>query len=271
VEPVYVQGDAVRLAQVFSNLLSNSVKYTQRGGKISLTARREDGSVVVSVKDNGVGIPPDRIDNVFDMFSQVDTSPDHTQGGLGIGLTIVKQLVAMHGGTVAVRSAGLRLGSEFTVSLPLDRAAPQESTPVAAAATKPLDGRHILVVDDNKDSALSLSMLLELEGHQTFVVHDGLEAIDAAERHRPDLVLLDIGLPRMNGHEVCRRLRERPWGRDLIVVALTGWGQSEDRRKSQDAGFDGHLVKPVRYETLAELLGSLKPPERSSAAADSPA
>jgi CheY-like chemotaxis protein len=253
---------------VFSNLLSNSVKYTERGGKISLTARRQDDSVVVNVKDNGVGIPPDRIDNVFDMFSQVDPSPEHTQGGLGIGLTIVKQLVAMHGGTVAVRSAGLGFGSEFVVSLPLDRGAQQESTAVAAAT--PIKGRRILVVDDNKDSALSLCMLLELEGHQTFAVHDGVAAIDAAERHRPDVVLLDIGLPRMSGHEVCRRLREHSWGRELIVVALTGWGQSEDRRKSQDAGFDGHLVKPVRYEILAELLGSLRPPERSSAAAGSP-
>jgi CheY-like chemotaxis protein len=265
-----VHGDAVRLAQVFSNLLSNSAKYTERGGRISLTARRQQDNVVVSVKDNGVGIPPERIGTVFDMFSQVDPAIEQTQGGLGIGLTIVKQLVAMHGGTVTAHSDGLGLGSEFVVSLPLDEGATQEGTAVAPGGTKPLERRRILVVDDNKDSALSLCMLLELEGHETFAVHDGIEAIDAAELHRPDVVLLDIGLPRMSGHEVCRRLRERPWGRELVLVALTGWGQSEDRRKSQDAGFDGHLVKPVRYETLAELLGSLRPPERSGAAADSP-
>jgi PAS domain S-box-containing protein len=269
-EPAYVHGDAVRLAQVFSNLLSNSAKYTERGGRISLTARRQEGNVVVSVKDNGVGIPPERIGTVFDMFSQVDPAIEQTQGGLGIGLTIVKQLVAMHDGTVTAHSDGPGRGSEFVVSLPLDHGTTQESTAVSPGDTKPLARRRILVVDDNKDSALSLCMLLELEGHETFAVHDGIEAIDATERHRPDVVLLDIGLPRMSGHEVCRRLRERPWGRELVVVALTGWGQTEDRRKSQDAGFDGHLVKPVRYETLAELLGSLRPAERSGAAADSP-
>ncbi len=269
-EPVYVHGDAVRLAQVFSNLLSNSAKYTQRGGKISLTARREAGSVVISVKDNGVGIPPDRIHNVFDMFSQVDTAIEQTHGGLGIGLTIVKQLVAMHGGTVTAKSAGVSQGSEFIVSLPVDRGATEPATVPPAVEPNPVNGRRILVVDDNKDSALSLCMLLELEGHEAFAVHDGVDAIDAAERHRPDVVLLDIGLPRMSGHEVCRRLRESAWGKEMLLIALTGWGQSEDRRKSQDAGFDGHLVKPVRYETLAELLGSSRPPERGSAAADSP-
>jgi PAS domain S-box-containing protein len=264
-QPSYVQADAVRLAQVFGNLLSNSCKYTPEGGTISLTARREADDVIVSVKDNGVGIPPDRLGGVFEMFAQVDTSLEHAQGGLGIGLTLVKQLVAMHGGTVEAHSAGLGHGSEFIVRLPLDEGATEAATAPQVAIGNP-KRRRILVVDDNKDSATSLSMLLQLEGHDTLAVHDGIEAIEAAERHRPDVVLLDIGLPRMNGHEVCRRLRERPWGKELVVIALTGWGQSEDRQKSQAAGFDGHLVKPVRYETLAELLSSLGPaaPVKSS-------
>jgi PAS domain S-box-containing protein len=256
-EPCYLHADAARLSQVFSNLLSNSCKYTEPGGKISLTARRQDGNVVVSVRDNGIGIPPERIGSVFDMFSQVDSSLDRAQGGLGIGLALVKRLVAMHGGTVEAHSAGLGQGSEFVVCLPLDDRATQTATAATAGDAGIVKRRRVLVVDDNADSAVSLSMLLELEGHHAVAVHDGFAAIDAAEKHRPDIVLLDIGLPRMSGHEVCRRLRDRPWGKDLVVIALTGWGQGDDRRKSQEAGFDGHLVKPVRYETLAELLSSL--------------
>jgi PAS domain S-box-containing protein len=260
-EPLYLDGDAARLAQVFSNLLGNSCKYTHQGGQISLTAQRRGDNVVISVKDNGVGIPPDRIGNVFDMFSPADPSLEHEQDRLGIGLTLVKQLVAMHGGTVEAKSAGRGQGSEFVVCLPLDlRTAPTEGAAPAAGNGKS-PSRRVLVVDDNTDSAISLSMLLELEGHQTVAVHDGLAAIDAAEKHRPEVVLLDIGLPRMSGHEVCRRLRDKPWGKNLVVIAMTGWGQSEDRRKSQDAGFDGHLVKPVSYETLAELLSSPTPAE----------
>ena len=266
-EPCYLQADATRLAQVFSNLLSNSCKYTQQGGKISLTARREADNVVLSVNDNGVGIPADRIGSVFDMFSQLDTSLDYAQGGLGIGLSLVKRLVAMHGGTVEAHSEGIGKGSEFIVTLPLEHGATQTAT-ARSAATGSVERRRILVVDDNPDSAVSLSTLLELEGHHAVAVHDGFAAIDAAEKHRPDIVLLDIGLPRMSGHEVCRRLRDRPWGKELVVIALTGWGQSEDRRKSQEAGFDGHLVKPVLYETLAELLSSLPAAERRNS--DSP-
>jgi CheY-like chemotaxis protein len=256
-EPSYLRADAARLAQVLSNLLSNSCKYTDQGGKISLAARHQGDEVVVSVKDNGVGIPPDRIGGVFDMFSQAGTAFEHTQGGLGIGLTLVKQLVTMHGGSVEAYSAGVGEGSEFIVRLPLDRDVAQKATAMSRAEAGSAKCRRVLVVDDNADSAVSLSTLLELEGHEAIAVHDGFAAIDAAEKHRPDIVLLDIGLPRMSGHEVCRRLRDRPWGKDLVVIALTGWGQSDDRRKSQEAGFDGHLVKPVRYETLAELLSSL--------------
>jgi CheY-like chemotaxis protein len=256
----------VRLAQVFGNLLSNSCKYTRAGGHISLTARREGDNVTVSVKDDGVGIPPERLSGVFDMFAQVDTSIEHAQGGLGIGLTIVKQLVALHGGTVEARSAGLGRGSEFVVCLPLDHGASQAAAAEPPIATDAPRAKRVLVVDDNHDTATSLAVLLELEGHHAVTAHDGVAAIAAAEQHRPDIVLLDIGLPRMTGHEVCRRLRERPWSNGLVVIALTGWGQNEDRRKSQEAGFDGHLVKPVRYETLTELLRSITSDNRSPAA-----
>jgi PAS domain S-box-containing protein len=269
-EPSYLRADAARLAQVFSNLLGNSCKYTDVGGKISLTARHQDDEVIVSVKDNGVGIPPDRISGVFDMFAQVGTSLEHAQGGLGIGLTLVKQLVTMHGGTVEAHSGGLGEGSEFVVRLPLERGVTHTAAATSRAETGSVQRRRVLVVDDNADAAISLSTLLELEGHHAITVHDGFAAIDAAEKHRPDVVLLDIGLPRLSGHEVCRRLRNRPWGKELVVIALTGWGQTEDRRKSQEAGFDGHLVKPVRYETLAELLGSLPPAEHDPASKSPP-
>jgi CheY-like chemotaxis protein len=188
------------------------------------------------------------------MFTQLDSSLSHAQGGLGIGLTLVRRLVEMHGGTVEARSEGAGKGSEFVVRLPLDRSEGQAAAPPSPSDSGTAEKRRVLVVDDNVDAALSLSMLLKLDGHEAVAAHDGIAAIEAAEAHRPDVILLDIGLPRMNGHEVCRRLRELPWGKDLVVIAITGWGQGDDRRKSQDAGFDGHLVKPVRYETLAELL-----------------
>lgn len=256
-QPCHLQADAARLAQVFSNLLSNSCKYTDIGGKISITAQCENDTVVVSVKDTGVGIPRDKLAGVFDMFTQVDSSLAHAQGGLGIGLTLVQRLVVMHGGTVEAHSEGVGKGSEFVVRLPVDRSVAQPAAVTPPAANGMIEKRRVLVVDDNADSALSLSMLLNLDGHEAVSVHDGVAAIEAAEAHRPDVVLLDIGLPRLNGHEVCRRLRDLPWGKNLVVIALTGWGQGEDLRKSHEAGFDGHLVKPVRYETLAKLLSSL--------------
>jgi CheY-like chemotaxis protein len=195
------------------------------------------------------------------MFVQLDTSLAHAQGGLGIGLTLVQRLVAMHGGNVEARSAGVGHGSEFVVRLPIDAGGASAEAPSAADSNRAF---RILVVDDNPDAAVSLSTLLELEGHEPITVHDGTAALEAAEKHRPDVVLLDIGLPHMNGHEVCRRLRALPIGKNLVVVALTGWGQEEDRRKSKDAGFDAHLVKPVHYATLASLLRSLSAADRRS-------
>jgi CheY-like chemotaxis protein len=222
-----------------------------------VNAEQRDGEIEVTVKDNGAGIPSDKLSSIFDMFTQVDRAPERSQGGLGIGLTLVKRLVEMHGGSVEAFSSGAGQGSEFVVRLPILSGVRDMSTsePVAAQCLTPT--RRILIVDDNRDSADSLAMLLEITGNKTFTAHDGVEAIEAAERHRPEVMLLDIGLPKLNGLEVCRRVREQPWGKDIVVIALTGWGQEEDRRKSQEAGFDGHLVKPVDYDKLLDLLNSL--------------
>jgi CheY-like chemotaxis protein len=271
-EPVYLDADPVRLAQVFGNLLNNSCKYTKPGGTIRLTAEPLDGNVVVKIKDTGAGIPRDKLKRIFDMFTQVDRTSERSQGGLGIGLTLVKRLVEMHGGSVEARSEGEGKGSEFEVRLPIMSenaeamtGAPIATSPVSgsAAATSRISARRatqprsILIVDDNRDSAESLALLLEFDGNQTHMAHDGFEALEAIERHRPEVLLLDIGLPKLNGHDVCRHVREQSWGKDIIVIALTGWGQEEDRRKSRQAGFNGHLVKPVDYDELLELLGSL--------------
>jgi PAS domain S-box-containing protein len=257
-EPVWLHADAARLAQVFGNLLNNSCKYTPAGGRIAIAAERDGDAVVVSVRDNGSGIPAGKIDSIFDMFTQLDRSLERAQGGLGIGLTLVRRLVEMHGGTITAESAGEGQGSTFTVRLPVVVHAPDAAEPGLAPADALAPGRRILIVDDNKDSAESLAMLLEITGHRTFVVHDGVAAIAAAEAHRPEVMLLDIGMPRLNGYEVCRRVRQQPWGEEIKIIALTGWGQDEDRRKSQEAGFDGHLVKPVDYNALLELLGSIR-------------
>jgi len=256
-EPVYLNADGARLAQVFGNLLNNSCKYTRSNGTITLSAKRTDDEVLVSVKDNGAGIPPDKIDSIFDMFMQVDRSSEQSQGGLGIGLTLVKRLVVMHGGSIEARSEGEGCGSEFIVRLPIISNT-AVTAPVRDSASESAIERRVLIVDDNRDSAESLAMLLEITGNKTFQAHDGVEALDAIEKHRPEVVLLDIGLPKLDGHEVCRRVREQPWGRDIIIIALTGWGQDDDRRKSEEAGFNGHLVKPVDYDNLLSLLAETK-------------
>jgi PAS domain S-box-containing protein len=255
-QPIHLDGDAARLAQVFANLLNNSAKYTSPGGKIEVKTERRGQEAVVTVKDNGAGIPRDRLDSIFEMFNQVQGSLERSQGGLGIGLTLVRRLVQMHGGSVQADSAGEGKGAEFVVRLPIHDARPAAS-PEPTPAREPSAARRILVVDDNHDSAESLAMLLGITGNETFTANDGAVALDAAARHRPDVVLLDIGLPTLNGYEVCRRIREEPWGREMCLIALTGWGQEEDRRKSREAGFEGHLVKPVNYPALRALLVSL--------------
>lgn len=253
-EAIYLNADSARLAQVFGNLLNNSCKYTRPNGAISLSANRNgNDEVTVSVKDNGAGIPSDKIDSIFDMFMQVDRNSDQSQSGLGIGLTLVKRLVEMHGGSIEVSSAGEGQGSEFVVHLPVSNKPAEASAPVSAVAPASSQ-RRILIVDDNRDSADSLAMLFEITGNQTYLAHDGIEAIESIEKYRPEVVLLDIGLPKLDGHEVCRRVREQPWGKDIRIIALTGWGQEDDRRKSEEAGFNGHLVKPVDYDQLLALL-----------------
>ena len=256
-EPIYLDGDAVRLAQVFGNLLNNSAKYTSPGGTIEVRAEREGEDAVVTVKDDGAGLPPDKLDSIFEMFTQVEGSLERSQGGLGIGLTLVRRLVHMHGGSIHAKSEGEGKGSEFVVRLPILEVRPTaQPQPPATPGTQQPPSRRILIVDDNEDSANSLATLLKVTGHETFTAYEGTAALAAAEKHHPDLILLDIGLPNLNGYEVCRRIREQPWGKDITLIALTGWGQEEDRRRSQEAGFDGHLVKPVNYAALMSLLGA---------------
>ena len=246
----------MRLAQVFGNLLNNSCRYTEPGGRIWLTAEREGNDAVVKVKDTGIGIPPDKLRTVFEMFSQIDRPLERSRGGLGIGLTLVKRLVEVHGGSVEVISEGEGRGSEFVVRLPVALETSQAKSIAPTTARAPTAVRRILVVDDNRDTAESLAELLNIADMETQTAHDGLEAVASAEAFRPNVVLLDIGLPKLNGYDVCRRIREQPWGKKMVLVALTGWGQEEDRRQSKDAGFDHHMIKPVDYEALLKVLAT---------------
>jgi CheY-like chemotaxis protein len=204
------------------------------------------------VQDDGIGIASDQLPGIFEMFAQVDTSLERSRDGLGIGLTLVKTLVEMHGGTVEARSDGLGLGSEFVVRLPLAAGAPEARPPAGAPA--PPVSRRVLIVDDNEDGAASLAMLLRADGHAVSVAHDGAGATEAVAAFKPDVILLDIGLPGMNGYETCRAIRARPGGERIVIAALTGWGQDDDHRRSREAGFDAHLVKPVERDALAALL-----------------
>jgi PAS domain S-box-containing protein len=254
-QPIYLDADALRLAQVFSNLLNNAAKYTKAGGHIWLTAVKEGSDAVVSVRDDGIGIPAEMLPRIFGMFTQVDRSLERSQGGLGIGLSLVRRLLDMHDGTIEANSKGSDQGSEFIVRLPLIPQ-PLETPPkIGGMPRTSLTGSRILVVDDNEDSADSLGMLLRLKGNEIRTAHDGLEAVRVAETFHPELVLLDIGLPKLNGYDVARRIRQQPWGGDVILVALTGWGQDEDRRRSKEAGFNFHIVKPVELSELETLLG----------------
>lgn len=252
--PIPVQADPARLAQVFGNLLNNACRYTVPGGRIEVNVSRQVQCVEISVRDNGIGIPPEHLEDIFQMFCQVDRSLERTAGGLGIGLHLVKQLMAMHGGSVQARSEGPGKGSEFLLSLPLAEPAALDPTPLPSGAAVPAAGTHILVVDDNLDSATSLAMLLRLSGHEVEEAYDGTEALRKVAQFLPEVILLDIGLPGMNGYDCCRCIREQPQGRDCLIIALTGWGQVEDRRKSREAGFDAHLVKPLDFQALNRLL-----------------
>jgi PAS domain S-box-containing protein len=256
-DSVTLNADSTRLAQVVGNLLNNASKFTDKGGHIELTVERENKRAMIRVKDSGIGIAAEQVPRVFELFTQVDTSLERSRDGLGIGLTLVKTLVEMHGGTVEAHSEGLGHGSEFVIRLPIsDETGMPLPRPTVSEPVRAL-GRRILIVDDNEDGAESLALLLKLSGHETHTAHDGLEGIEAAERLRPDAVLLDIGLPNLNGYEVCRRIREQAWGKNLMLVAVTGWGQEEDRHKSKEAGFNTHIVKPVDHNALLKLFASL--------------
>ena len=257
-EPVWLDADPTRLAQVVSNLLTNAAKYTPEGGCIELAAVREGGEVIVRVTDTGLGIPPGMLAEVFEMFTQVNRTLDRSQGGLGIGLALVKRLVELHGGTITAASPGLGEGSTFTVRLPLVEADAREteprSTPEATSAQSPMSGRRVLVVDDNVDGAESLAKMLQICGHETRTAHSGPEALDAARPFNPEVVFLDIGLPGMNGYEVAKRLRAEPSLSGAVLVALTGWGSEDNKRQSREAGFDFHLTKPVEVTAIESIL-----------------
>lgn len=249
-----LEADAVRLGQVFSNVLNNAAKYTKPGGHIWLTAGREGSDAIIKVRDDGIGISHEMLPRIFEIFTQVDNSLERSQGGLGIGLTLVRRLIDLHDGTIEAHSAGLGQGSEFIIRLPILQV-PLEQLPGTDELKRArLSGSRILVVDDNQDSADTLGMLLRLMGNEIRTAYDGLEAIQEAESFRPELVLLDIGLPKMNGYDVARHIRQQPWGHEMILVALTGWGQDEDKRSSRDAGFNFHLVKPLEIAALERLL-----------------
>jgi len=259
-KPIHMDGDLVRLAQVISNLLNNAAKYTERGGRIWLTASRKGDEAIIRVRDTGIGIPAEVLPNIFEMFNQADRSAGGP-GGLGIGLTLVKRLVEMHGGTIHAQSEGRGKGSEFVMRVPLtsSRAALPHvrQRTVGKRTTEKCEPIRILVVDDNEDSAESLGMLMKVLGNEVRVAHDGPAAIDLANEFEPRVILLDIGLPTLNGYETAKQIRQQPWGSQAVLIAVTGWGETVDRQRSKKAGFDHHLVKPVDPDVLTNLLASL--------------
>jgi signal transduction histidine kinase/ActR/RegA family two-component response regulator len=254
VEPITIAGDAVRLTQVFANLLTNAAKYTNNGGHIWLTVTRQADRALILVRDNGIGIPEAQLNAVFDMFTQVDRSNRAAQGGLGIGLTLVRSLVALHGGRVEATSAGIGAGSEFRVELPILAVRRPEAEGAGVARSFP--PRRVLVVDDNCDAADTLGVLLAALGATVSIVHSGRAALESLDSFRPDAVLLDIGMPEMDGYEVSRRIRGTSGHGGILLIALTGWGQEHDQRASRAAGIDHHLVKPPDIDRLRELLAA---------------
>ncbi len=253
-DPIVLYADSVRLAQILTNLLSNAARYTERGGEVLVEAKLEDGAAVLRVVDSGVGIPAASLESIFGMFSQASEALALGQGGLGIGLALARQLAELHGGSLTAASDGPGKGSTFTLRLPVDPPATVAPEPRPSACASPVTSRRILVVDDNVDAATTLAELLELDGHETWVAHDGPSAVESARGHLPDVAILDIGLPGFSGLEVARRLRAEPSLAGIFLVALSGWVQPEDLVRSREAGFDHHLAKPVEVETLGRLL-----------------
>jgi CheY-like chemotaxis protein len=253
-EPVYVNADPVRLAQVFSNLVNNAAKFMDAGGQIHLSAEQQGNEAVISIKDRGVGLAAGMLPHIFEIFWQASPALERSHGGLGVGLSLARGIVELHGGRIEARSQGLGHGSEFIVHLPVVND-PAQTLPVRP--DEPLRGgkvRRVLIVDDVKDNADSLAALLKTLGHDVHVVYGGAAAIQVASKLRPDAVLLDIGMPDIDGLEVCTYLRRQPWGQSMLIVALTGWGQESDRARTEEAGFDHHLIKPAELSALTKLL-----------------
>jgi two-component system CheB/CheR fusion protein len=261
---VELDADPLRLGQVLSNLLTNSIKYTPAGGTISLQARMDDKQVVITVSDNGVGMEPAQIERMFDMFTQAQPAANHSHGGLGIGLALVRSIVELHGGRVGASSAGAGQGSEFRVFLPATRTAAQpagaDQAPSAAsppARAEPARHGLILIADDNVDAGWGFARLLEIAGFATLVVNAGKEALIQARREKPDVGIIDIGMPDINGHEVARQIRRTEWGKQMVLIAVTGWGQESDEREALEAGFDAHMTKPVDLRKLRATVDEL--------------
>jgi CheY-like chemotaxis protein len=261
-DALYVNGDPTRLSQVFSNLLNNAANYTEPGGRVTLRATADDTSVTISVTDNGIGIAPEMLATVFRMFAQADESLERVHGGLGVGLTLAQHLVELHGGSITAHSAGVGKGSEFVVRLPRTRAAapPSPTQPHAEGReASSARSRRVLIADDNVDFALSLEAILTASGHDARVAHDGVTAFDIAARFAPEVAFLDIGLPGQNGYDLARSLRQLPQTMNCRLIAVTGWGQDDDRRRSQDAGFELHLVKPVEPQQIIDIVSAPAP------------
>lgn len=260
VETLWLDADITRIAQIISNLLNNAAKYTPPKGEIKLHVHKDGDEVVISVTDNGLGIPKDMLPKVFDLFTQVDQNLERSQGGLGIGLALVKQLVAMHGGSIKAESEGMNKGSTFSVRFPLAKAEDMENVTndTASDDTQEKKMLRVLVVDDNVPSAKTTGWTLELFGHEPTLAHDGLEALKTAADMKPDVILLDIGLPGMSGYDVCRELRKDPAFANTVLIAQTGWGQARDKQEAKEAGFNHHLLKPVNFEELRKLLDAVQ-------------
>jgi signal transduction histidine kinase len=251
--PLFLEADRERLVQVLCNLLTNAAKYTPAGGQVEVAARKVGDSVEISVRDNGIGIPAEKLSEIFELFAQVDRTFDR-QGGLGIGLTLVRQIVELHGGSIEARSEGIGRGSVFTFRLPVTDEAPIVGTPGSDSRPMTAARRRILAADDNRDSAESLAVLLQMDGHEVRLAFDGEAAIALTHEFVPDVALLDIAMPKQNGFDVARHIRRQPWGSQVYLIALTGWGQEEDRARVRAAGFDAHLVKPVEPRVLSRIL-----------------
>ncbi len=254
-EPVFLDGDLIRLAQAVSNLLSNSSKYTERGGRITLAAEGRNGEVTITVNDTGIGIPAAILPSIFEIFTPARRSPEQPTASLGVGLSLVKRLVEMHHGTIEASSAGTGQGSQFVIRLPAVAEAPEVTAGIGGTTPGPAVSLRVLIVDDNLDAADSLALLLQLKGHETRTAHDGVEALRVAEEFHPEVTVLDLGLPKMDGYEVAGLIRRQPWGESMVIIAATGWGQQADRHRSREVGFDHHLLKPVDPATLIHMMG----------------